>query len=69
MKTVKDLMDHLSRYPSDFKIVLAGDTEGNNFSYIDEITVGRQIKTDTWFAEFDDSDTRHPDAICIWPTI
>jgi hypothetical protein len=77
--TVAELIAQLNAYPSDTKIVLSKDAEGNSFSPLADLEDGRYFTDTTWSGEFvaeeswseyvDDYDEEREfiKAICLWP--
>ena len=67
--TVAELITELQKLPGDALVVQSKDAEGNGFSPVDEVSVGRYEAESTWSGFGDDHD--YPDApvaVCVWPT-
>ena len=68
--TVAELITELQKLPGDALVVQSKDAEGNGFSPVDEVNIGRYEADTTWSGEFGD-DHDYPDApvaVCVWPT-
>jgi hypothetical protein len=73
---VGELCALLLTYPSDRLVVASKDSEGNEFSPVSEVSVGKYEADTTWSGEFisyvEDETRRRTvsesNALCIWPT-
>lgn len=68
--TVAELITELQKLPQDAEVVQSRDAEGNGFSPLAEVNVGRYRTENTWSGDFgDDHDfPAEPVAVCFWPT-
>lgn len=62
--TVGELIEYLSRYPSDHLVVLAKDAEGNGFSPMYDSSEEEYIPDSTYSGDLGDDDFN---AVVLWP--
>jgi hypothetical protein len=74
--TVGQLMANLAECPLDAIVILAKDSEGNDYSPLPDdqgYSIGSYVADSTWSGEFYDGityddPTRGVRAVCLWPT-
>ena len=77
-KTVGDLIQELSTFPSDMPVLVAGDAEGNDYSFLSVISNGDYVAYTEYDGglvseedleeKYDDDDEFKPIKVCvIWP--
>lgn len=65
--TVKGLIKKLSKLDPSLRVILARDSEGNDFSpAVESLSTGRYNPRCTWAGSIEDSKT--PNAVVLWPT-
>jgi len=62
--TVKELIEILEKLPPETEIVVAKDSEGNDFSPVSEVNLGTYEPESTWSGTFTHDGKSHA---CIWP--
>lgn len=68
--TVTDLIKDLSELDGDLIVVQSKDAEGNSYSPLAGIAVGKYEAESTWSGEFWDGEPyaeEGTDAVCLWP--
>lgn len=73
--TVSELIEHLHKFPGEYRVVLSGDSEGNKFSPLEEsFTRGVYVPESTWSGDFfgedeleDGDGLGKSNAIVLWP--
>lgn len=73
---VSELISHLQAIvDEDAEIVMSSDGEGNNFSPLDDISIGRYYPVSTWSGDFSDNPEDYKEmgnssqiAVAFWPT-
>lgn len=63
--TITDLITKLQTLPADATVVMSKDAEGNEFSPLEDFTVGDYEPETTWSGEFTDGHGNN--AVCLWP--
>jgi hypothetical protein len=73
MMTVTDLIEELSKFPGNLKVIVSKDSEGNGFSPLSDTCDGYYLSQTTWAGDYysDPEDARElgaRPAVFLWPT-
>jgi len=80
IRTVGQLKEQLAGLRDDLLVVLSEDEEGNGFSPLADVTLGKYAADSTWSGQYFDAPTiparadedQPPadavDVVCLWPT-
>lgn len=72
-KTVKELIEELSKYPPETKVMMSGDAEGNDFSAFADAATSAWVQHNQYYGEAvhpDDVDDYGDDletVLVLWP--
>ena len=66
---VKELIKELKEADPELDIILAKDSEGNDFSPLADVRLGSYTALNSYSGEFSDDQIEESNkAVCLWPT-